>query len=88
MSEKELKRVPSKGWAAMIRRDDDQAGRLLRGHLCDVDIDRWPEIYFSREGRYRFRSEREGSSHCAKKLILIGYDPRFIALLKKIGFEK
>jgi hypothetical protein len=27
MSEKELKRVPSKGWAAMIRRDDDQAGR-------------------------------------------------------------
>jgi len=29
MSEKELNPVPAKGWAAMIRRDHDQAGRTL-----------------------------------------------------------
>ena len=68
MSEKELKPVPSKGWAAMTSPDG-----LFRGHLCYVDIDRWLEIYFSREGWYRVRSEREGSSRCAKKKILIAF---------------
>ena len=29
MSEEELKPVPSEGWAAMIRRGGDQAGRSL-----------------------------------------------------------
>jgi hypothetical protein len=51
---------------------------------------RRPGIYFSGEGWYRFQFEREGSSRCEKKQILITVlrdDPRFIALLKKVGWE-
>ena len=33
-----------RSFAAMFRPDG-----LFRDHLCDIDIDRWPEIYFSRE---------------------------------------
>jgi hypothetical protein len=42
---------------------------LFRGKFPVLDIDRRPGISFSREGWYRFQSEREGPPCCVKKQI-------------------
>ena len=60
MAEEEVRRIPSKGWAEMIRKIYEVdpmlcPAALLRELFRVLDNDRQPGIPFFREREYRFR---------------------------------